>query len=110
MKINNNQELKIKFEENKVAIEKAKNLNQDTTALLKTKYDLLKLGYLAIKNKTQGSEFDKNPKKYSTLLSYLNTMKETANEAGMPLIEVLALEKDVEDEMKKNNLDWLLNK
>ena len=112
MEINNinNQELKIKFEENKVAIEKAKSLNQDTTALLKTKYDLLKLGFLAIKNKTQGEEFDKNPKKYSTLMSYINNMKQVAKEAKMPLDDVETLENDVKSEMKKNNLDWLIAK
>ena len=110
MKISNNQELKIKFEENKIAIEKARSLNQDTTALLKTKYDLLKLGYLAIKNKTEDEKFAQNPRKYSTLLSYINTMKQTAQEAKMPLDEVLKLETEIKAEMDKNKLGWLLKK
>ena len=104
-----NQQLKEKFEENKTRIEAAKQEGQDLTSLLKEKYELLKIGFARIKRETIDEKFDKNPKKYSTLLSYLNTMKETANEACMPLIEILALEKDVKDEMKKNGLDWLLN-
>lgn len=105
-----NQELKIKFEENKQKLETARTNGQDVKALLKEKYELLKIGFARIKRETVEEKFDKNPKKYSTLLSYVNTMKETANEAGMPLIEVLALEKDVKDEMEKNDLGWLLNK
>ena len=104
-----NQQLKEKFEQVNNNIEKAKQAGQDVKALLKEKYELLKIGFARIKRETVEEKFDKNPKKYSTLLSYLNTMKETANEAGMPLIEVLALEKDVHEEMKKNDLSWLLN-
>lgn len=105
-----NKQLKEKFEEvnNNIAI--AKLNGQDVKPLLKEKYELLKIGFARIRRETFDTKFDKNPKKYSTLLSYINTMKETANEAGMSLIEVLAFQKDIEDEMKKNNLDWLLNK
>lgn len=105
----NNQQLKEKFEQINTNIDKLKQMGQDVKPLLKEKYELLKIGFARIKRETFDEKFDKNPKKYSTLLSYLNSMKETANEAGMPLIEVLALEKDVHDEMKKNDLDWLLN-
>lgn len=105
-----NKQLKEKFEQIKNNIETAKQNGQDVKPLLKAKYELLKIGFARIKRETLDEKYDKNPKKYSTLLSYLNTMKETANEAGMPLIEVLALQKDIEEEMKKNDLDWLLNK
>lgn len=108
MKIMNNQELKTRFEENKKATENARRLNQDVTPFLKTKYDLLKLSFLSIKDKTSANEFDKNPKKYSTLLAYINNMKKTATEAKMPLDDVLELEKQVKEEMEKNNLGWLL--
>ena len=104
-----NQQLKERFEQINANIEAIKQTGQDVKPLLKEKYELLKIGFARIKRETLDEKFDKNPKKYSTLLSYLNTMKETANEAGMPLIEVLALEKDVHDEMKKNDLDLLLN-
>ena len=105
-----NQELKIKFDEVQKKIETAKANKQDVKSLLKEKYDLLKIGFARIKRETSSEEFDKNPKKYSTLLSYVNTMKETAKEAEISLSESETLEKDVIEEMKKNNLDWLLNK
>ena len=105
-----NQQLKEKFDNVNKNIEKAKQAGLDVKPILKEKYELLKIGFARIKRETLDEKFNKNPKKYSTLLSYLNTMKETANEAGLPLIEILALEKDVHDEMKKNDLDWLLNK
>lgn len=105
-----NQQLKEKFEDVQKRIENAKQCGNDVKTLLREKYELLKIGFAKIKRETMDEKFDKNPKKYSTLLSYVKTMKETANEAGMPLIEVLAIEKNIEDEMKKNNLDWLLNK
>lgn len=105
-----NQELKIKFEENKNAIEKAKSLNQDISQLLKTKYDLLKIGFEKIKQGTSGDNFNQNPRKYSTLLSYINSMKKITEETNMSDNEVKLLENEVIEEMKKNNLNWLLNK
>lgn len=105
-----NQQLKAKFEELNNNIAKAKQNGQDIKDLLKEKYELLKIGFARIRRETSDEKYNKNPNKYSTLLSYINTMKEIANEAGMPLIEVIALENDVKEEMKKNNLDWLLNK
>ena len=103
-----NQELKVKFDEVQGKIENAKAANQDVKALLQEKYDLLKVAYKKIKAETSAPEFDKNPKKYSTLLSYIKTMKETAKEAGMTTLEADKLEDDVKAKMKKNNLDWLL--
>lgn len=105
-----NQELKIKFEENKNEIEKAKSLNQDISQLLKTKYDLLKIGFEKIQEGTSGEEFNKNPKKYSTLLSYVNSMKKIVEEINIPDNEVILLENEIKEEMKKNQLDWLLHK
>ena len=105
-----NNELKLKFEKVQKELDASKAENKDVSALLKEKYELLKIGYEKIKNETASSEFDKNPKKYSTLLSYINTMKETAKEGGMPSDEVIVFENEVKEEMKKNNLDWLLNK
>ena len=105
-----NQELKVKFDELQQKIEVSKSNNQDIKPLLKEKYDLLKIGFARIKRETSSAEFDKNPKKYSTLLSYVNTMKDIATEAGITLEEAEAMEKDIIAEMKKNNLDWLLNK
>ena len=106
----NNQELKIKFDEVQNKIADARKNNQDVKVLLKEKYELLKIGFARIKRETSSEKFDKNPKKYSTLLSYVNTMKETAKEGGISLSEAETLEKDIKAEMKKNNLDWLLNK
>ena len=105
-----NQELKIKFEEVQKSIETAKAENKDVSELLKTKYELLKTGFERIRKETSDSKFDKNPQKYSTLLSYLKTMKKTAAEAGLSTDETNALEESVKAEMKKNNLDWLLQK
>ena len=104
-----NQQLKVRFDELNNRIEEAKQNGLDTKPLLREKYEMLKIGYARIKRETFDEKYNENPKKYSTLLSYLNTMKDVANEAGMSLIEVLALEKDVKEEMKKNNIDWLLD-
>ena len=103
-----NQELKLKFDEIQKNIEKAKLNNQDLKELLKEKYNLLKIGFERIKKEASLPEFDKNPEKYSTLLSYVNTMKQTAKECGLSLSETEALEISIKEEMKKNNLDWLL--
>ena len=105
-----NQELKLKFEEVNNQIEQGKKENKDVTELLKVKYELLKIGFARIKRDTMDASFDKNPKKYSTLLSYLNSMKKVADEINLSHSEVESLEKDILEEMKKNNLDWLLNK
>ena len=105
-----NQELKIKFEEIENKLKQARSQNEDVTELLKVKYELLKIGFARIKRDTMDSSFDKNPKKYSTLLSYLNTMKAVATEINMPQNEISSLENDIYEEMKKNNLDWLLNR
>lgn len=104
-----NQELKIKFEEIDAQIADAKAKNFDAKDLLKMKYNLLKVGYARIRREVSTPQFDKNPKKYSTLLSYLKTMRETAQEAGIPCGEVDILEEGVKEEMTKNNLAWLLN-
>ena len=105
-----NNELKTKYEEIKTKIEQARKENKNVSELLKVQYELLKIGFARIKRDTMGAQFDNNPKKYSTLLSYLNTMKEIAKEIPLNQNEINALEKDIFEEMKKNNLDWLLNK
>ena len=105
-----NQELKLKFEENKNKLEKAKMMNEDTTSLLQEKYSLLKIAYARIKARTSDESLDANPKKYSTLLSYINSMREVATELNLPMQELNLLQSDIENEMKKNNLDWLLQK
>ena len=104
-----NQELKLKFEEVKSKIEQGRKENKDVSELLKMQYELLKIGFARIKRDTTDAQFDKNPKKYATLLSYLNTMKDIAKEIPIPQMEINALENDVKAEMKKNNIDWLLN-
>lgn len=103
-----NKELKIKYDEVLKKIDSYKKENKDISDLLKIKYELLKIGYARIRRDTMDSNFDKNPKKYSTLLSYLNTMKEVSKEINMSQNEVQALENEVKNEMKKNGLGWLL--
>ncbi len=104
-----NQELKLKFEEVKNKIEQGRKENKDVSELLRVQYELLKIGFARIKRDTSEPQFDKNPRKYSTLLSYLNTMKDIAKEIPIPQMEITALENELKAEMKKNNLDWLLN-
>ena len=104
-----NQELKLKFEEVKKQIEQGRKENKDISELLRVQYELLKIGFARIKRDTSDVRFDKNPEKYSTLLSYLNTMKGIAKEIPIPQMEINALENELKAEMKKNNLDWLLN-
>ena len=103
-----NQELKIKFEQVQAQIDETKLKGLDVTQYLKEKYNLLKEAYTKIAKETSSPDFDKNPKKYSTLLSYIKSMKETAKEAGMTTLEVDTFENNIKLEMKKNNLDWLL--
>lgn len=105
----NNIELKNKFEEIQNKISDAESKNQETSTLLKTKYDLLKIGYEKIKEATEDEKFDKSQRKYSMLLSYVNSMKKIAEEIQLPQDEVTALENEVKAEMEKNNLSWLLD-
>jgi len=105
-----NTELKNKFDEIQSQIEEAKAKHQEMKHLLKTKYDLLKIGFEKIKAATSDEKFDKNPNKYSMLLSYANSMKQIAQEIQLPLDEATNFENEVKAEMEKNNLDWLLNK
>lgn len=106
----NNEELKIKYNKVNQEISLGKLNNKDITDLLKIKYELLKIGFFKIKDNTISSEFDNNPKKYSTLLSYINMMKEISNEISSFNTEISHLEEGVIAEMKKNKLEWLLDK
>ena len=105
-----NQELKIKFDEIQRKIDAVQKNSDDLLPLLKEKYELLKIGFNKIKNETSGSEFNTNPKKYSTLLSYINTMKDVALQAGISFDEINSMEAEILTLMKSNNMDWLLNK
>lgn len=105
----NKTELKNKFDEIQAKLKEAEDKKQDLTKLLTEKYNLLKEGFEKIKEATSDENFDKNPRKYSMLLSYVNSMKKIAEKINLPDEDVKFMEKELLSEMENNNLSWLLN-
>ena len=103
-----NIELKNRYAVLTEQIAEKKKRKEDVTPLLREQVACLKEGYDKIKLSTSDEKYDKNPKKYSTLLSYIRTMRKILNELNAPTINVDKMEKEVKDEMKKNDLGWLL--
>ena len=75
-----NNELKIKFSEVTKQIDEAKARGEVPSQLLREKMELLQIGYKKLSESLQEDKFERNPKKYSTLLSYLNNIKEVQKE------------------------------
>ena len=101
-------ELQTQFESVKTEIAQKRARNEDVSTLLRTQAALLREGYDKILAATSGEEFDQNPRKYSTLLSYINSMRSILIELNDPADEVDALENNVKEQMNKNGLGWLL--
>jgi len=103
-----NIELQSQFENIKIEIEQKRANGEDVTALLRTQVKLLREGYDKISEATSGAEFATNPRKYSTLLSYINNMRSILIELNDPTDEVDVLDSNVREQMDKNGLGWLL--
>ena len=103
-----NIELKNKYAALTTQIAEKRKRKEDVTPLLREQVACLQEGYDKIKLSTSDKKYDKNPKKYSTLLSYIGTMRKILTELKSPMTEVDKMEKEVKDEMKKNDLGWLL--
>jgi len=103
-----NIDLQKQYENVRVEIEQKRTRNEDVTALLRAQVKLLREGYDKISEATSGAEFAQNPRKYSTLLSYINNMRSVLNELNDPTKEVDELEKNLKEQMNKNGLGWLL--
>ena len=105
-----NNELKIKSIAVQQKIDAGRAKGENVEPYLKEKMELLKIGYEKLSEQLKDEKYEKNPRKYSTLLSYVNTMKNIADEIKLPKDEINAMEEDVKAQMAKNNLAWLLNK
>ena len=103
-----NNELKIKFANLSGKIDIAKSQGEDTTPLLKEKIELLQIGYKKLQEALKEDRYEKNPKKYSTLLSYLNNIKAIQNEINIPTSETDKEILNIYSQMEKAGLGWLL--
>ena len=105
-----NNELKIKSLNLNSQIDKARANGENITPLLKEKIELLKIGYQKLSENLKEDKYDKNPKKYSTLLSYLNNIKKIQGEIGIAQTETDQEISKIHSQMDKAGLGWLLKK
>ena len=105
-----NKELKIKFSEVTKQINEAKAKGEVPSQLLREKMELLQIGYKKLSESLQEDKFERNPRKYSTLLSYLNNIKEVQKEISLPCDETDREISKIHQEMDKAGLGWLLSK
>lgn len=105
-----NKELKIKSTDVAVRIEQARKKGEDVTPLLREKMELLQIGYKKLSESLKEDKFEKNPKKYSTLLSYLNNIKKIQQEINLPQDETDKEISNIHAEMNRVGLGWLLGK
>ena len=105
-----NNELKIRFDNVQKQIDAGKAKGENVEPLLNEKMELLQIGYKKLSEQLQEDKFEKNPKKYSTLLSYLNNIKSIQTELNKPTTETDREISKVEELMKKAGLGWLLQK
>ena len=105
-----NNELKIKFSEITKQIDVAKAKGEDSSQLLREKMELLQIGYQKLSDSLKEDKYERNPRKYSTLLSYLNSIKEVQKEINVPQDETDREISNIHQEMDKAGLSWLLTK
>ena len=90
-----NNELKVKSIAVQQKIDNGRAKGENVEPYLKEKMELLQIGYKKLSEQLQDDKFEKNPKKYSTLLSYINTMRNIADEINLPKDNINAMEEDV---------------
>ena len=105
-----NKELKIKSTDVAVRIEQARKNGEDVTPLLREKMELLQIGYKKLSESLKEDKFESNPKKYSTLLSYLNNIKKIQQEINLPQDETDKEISSIHAQMDKIGLGWLIKK
>ena len=105
-----NNELKIRSTDVTIRINEARKKGEDVTPLLREKMELLQIGYKKLSEALKEDKFEKNPKKYSTLLSYLKNIKDIQQEINLPQDETDKEISNIHAEMDKAGLGWLLGK
>ena len=105
-----NNELKVKFSEVTKQIDVAKAKGEVPSQLLREKMELLQIGYKKLSESLTEDKYEKNPKKYSTLLSYLNSIKEVQKEINVSQEETDREISKIHQEMDNAGLGWLLKK
>ena len=105
-----NKELKIKSTDVAVRIKEARKNGEDVTPLLREKMELLQIGYKKLFESLKEDKFERNPKKYSTLLSYLNNIKDIQKEINLPQDETDREISNIHAQMDRVGLGWLLGK
>ena len=105
-----NNELKIKSTDVSRRIELVRQKGEDVSPLLREKMELLKIGYEKLSNQLLDDKYEKNPRKYSTLLAYQNNIKKIEKELNMPTDETDKEINNIHQMMEKVGLTWLLQK
>ena len=105
-----NNELKVKFDNVQKRIVACKSKGEDVAPLMKEKMELLQIGYKKLSEQLTEDKFEKNPKKYSTLLQYLNNIKVIQAELNIPQNETDSEIQKIHNQMDKAGLGWLLKK
>lgn len=104
-----NEELKLAYEKVMKDLKEAEINGQDTTEILKSQINLLKAGYKKLSELTEDEKFDTNPKKYSSLLAYLNNIEKVLIKLNEPTDEIIAERQKIEDKMQDVGLGWLFS-
>ena len=103
-----NNQLKIKSTDVSRRIELGRQKGEDVSPLLREKMELLKIGYEKLSNELQDDKYEKNPRKYSTLLAYQNNIKNIQEELNIPTNETNQEINNINQMMEKAGLAWLL--
>jgi hypothetical protein len=103
-----NNELKIRSTDVSRRIELGRQKGEDVSPLLREKIELLKIGYEKLSNQLRDDQFEKNPKKYSTLLAFQNNIKKIQEELNVPTSETDKEINNIHKMMEKAGLAWLL--
>ena len=102
-------ELTIRYKELQKQIQEQQQNGEDITVLLREKIDLLTQYYHRLSDALQDKKYEKNPRKYSTLVSYLNTIKKIQIELNESTQETEKEILSVETEMRNAGLGWILD-
>ena len=105
-----NNELKIKSTDVSRRIELGRQKGEDVSALLKEKMELLQIGYKKLSEQLTDDKYEKNPRKYSTLLAFQNNIKNIQEELNIPTNETNQEINNIHQMMEKVGLAWLLQK
>ena len=102
-------ELATQFDELQKKIKEKQQKGDDVTELLYKKIELLSQAYDRLYLVLQDEKYNRNPRKYSTLVSYLNTIKGVQLELGLSTDETEVKIHSVENQMRKSGLGWILD-